>query len=106
MEVDYARAKLRKNKDDDLKQAFSKIPNSYDQSDIVREALRQFFFTIEGRVPLFTPEQLFNSSTIVKPQHRSYIKDVELKVNTATIQLEKIEEEEVDLDKAIDSILD
>lgn len=106
MEVDYARAKLRKNKDDDLKHAFSNIPNSYDQSDIVREALRQFFFTCEGRVPLFTPEQLFNSITSVKPQHRSHIRENDLVFEGTTIQLEKVEDDEVDLDKAIDSILD
>lgn len=107
MEVEYARAKLRKNKDDDLKQAFSKIPNSYDQSDIVREALRQFFFTCEGREPLFSPKQLFNSLTVVKPQHRSHIRDNDdLIFEATTIQLEKGEDDEFDLDNAIDSILD
>lgn len=104
MEVDYARAKLRKGKDEDIKFAFSRVPNHYDQSYIVREALRQFFFTCEGRVPLFTPDELFNKERVVMPQHRSH-RGAELKPNMEIVQLERIDEDEVDLDKAIDSIL-
>ncbi|WP_211747901.1 hypothetical protein [Paenibacillus sp. Marseille-Q4541] len=105
MEVDYARAKLRKGKDEDLKQAFSKIPNHYDQSYIVREALRQFFFTREGRTPLFYAEQLYETQTSIMPQHKAHVRDVELEIKPSHIKLEKVEED-IDLDKAIDSLLD
>lgn len=105
MEIDCVRARLRKGKDDDLKYAFSKIPDNYDQSYIVREALRQFFFSSDGRVPLFTTEQLFNEGAIIKPQHRAHISNIELELTTSNIQLTKIDDE-IDLDKAIDSLLD
>ena len=105
MEIDCVRARLRKGKDDDLKRAFSKIPDHYDQSYIVREALRQFFFSSDGRVPLFTTEQLFNEGTIVKPQHRAHISNAELEFKPLEIQLTKVDDE-IDLDKAIDSVLD
>ncbi|KAF6565274.1 hypothetical protein G9G63_08930 [Paenibacillus sp. EKM202P] len=44
-------ARLRNGKDDDLKKALSKLPIYYDESDIVREALRQFLFGHKGRKP-------------------------------------------------------
>ncbi|MDP9675393.1 Arc/MetJ-type ribon-helix-helix transcriptional regulator [Paenibacillus jamilae] len=44
-------ARLRNGKDDDLKKALSKLPVYYDESDIVREALRQFLFGHKGRKP-------------------------------------------------------
>lgn len=106
MEITCARARLRKGKDNDLINAFRKVPSHYDQSYIVREALRQFFFAAEGRVHLFTPQQLFNEESIVQPQHRSYVKDVELDFDNTELKLEKIEEDDINLDKAIDSLLD
>lgn len=37
-------ARLRPKKDDDIKTALETLPEYYDESDIVREALRLFFF--------------------------------------------------------------
>ena len=44
-------ARLRPKKDDDIKTALESLPEYYDESDIVREALRQYFFGNSGLLP-------------------------------------------------------
>ncbi|MCM3257135.1 hypothetical protein M3664_04970 [Paenibacillus lautus] len=58
-------ARLRENKDDDLRDALDNMPPYYDESDIVREALRQFFFGHEGRQPVLMGSQV-NSKVVVE----------------------------------------
>lgn len=55
-------ARLRPKKDDDIKIALSKLPAYYDESDIVREALRQFLFSHKGRAPQLLGSQVYEES--------------------------------------------
>lgn len=51
-------ARLRDKKDDDIRKALSALPVYYDESDIVREALRQFLFSHKGRKPEILGSQI------------------------------------------------
>ena len=88
-------ARLRPGKDDDIKKAIDSLPVYYDESDIVREALRQFLFSHEGRQPLILGSQIFKlenkSVTITKD---------EMEMNST---VEIIEED--DLDAKLDDFL-
>lgn len=55
-------ARLRPKKDDDIKTALGKLPAYYDESDIVREALRQFLFSHKGRAPQLLGSQVYEDS--------------------------------------------
>ncbi|MFI2856962.1 hypothetical protein ACH6EH_07450 [Paenibacillus sp. JSM ZJ436] len=57
-------ARLRPNKDDDLRKALNNLPPYYDESDIVREALRQFLFSHEGRQPSFIGSQVYRNTPV------------------------------------------
>ncbi|MEK4427641.1 hypothetical protein MHB54_00125 [Paenibacillus sp. FSL M7-0802] len=83
-------ARLRSGKDDDLKIALSKLPVYYDESDIVREALRQFLFGHKGRKP-----EILGSKVVI---------DDELVVNKE--ELEEVDFiSQSDLDKSLDDFI-
>ncbi|KAF6630682.1 hypothetical protein ACWA2B_09920 [Paenibacillus sp. CMM36] len=83
-------ARLRNGKDDDLKIALSKLPIYYDESDIVREALRQFLFGHKGRKP-----EILGSKVVI---------DDELVVNKE--ELEEVDFiSQSDLDKSLDDFI-
>ncbi|MBT2760007.1 hypothetical protein [Paenibacillus sp. ISL-20] len=54
-------ARLRPGKDDDIRKALKELPPYYDESDILREALRQFLFGHEGRPPTLIGSQVYSS---------------------------------------------
>lgn len=56
-------ARLRPKKDDDLRKALEHLPPYYDESDVVREALRQFLFSHKGRKPLIMGSQVLEDSS-------------------------------------------
>lgn len=93
-------ARLRNKKDDDLREAISKSPIYYDESDIVREALRQFYFGHTGREPLFKGEQLFipNNKSIELPQER------EIDVDPVG-ELERVNSDDDDLESNLDKFI-
>ncbi|WP_145413491.1 hypothetical protein [Paenibacillus xylanexedens] len=91
-------ARLRKKKDDDLKLALSNSPIYYDESDIIREALRQFYFGHTGREPLFRGDQLLytiNNET------------ADVDDEPEDIQLDKVELNDVDddLESNLDKVI-
>lgn len=94
-------ARLRNLKDDDLREAMENSPIYYDESDIVREALRQFFFGHTGREPLFRGEQLLykiESNTSALPQPN----ETELE---SAHELEIVEIDDDDLESNLDKFI-
>ena len=91
MEMKILRARLRKHKDKDLQEAMSKIPIYYDQSDIIREALRQFLFGHQGREP-----QLLGSEIM---------KDIGKVEEEELVELEEIELTDEDLEAKLDEFI-
>lgn len=82
-------ARLRPVKDDDLRIALGKLPPYYDESDIVREALRQFLFSHEGRQPVLMGSQV--------------VRNVQVE-DTTDIRLER-NDEEIDLEGNLDNFI-
>ncbi len=98
MAIKTVMARLRKKKDDDLKLALSNSPIYYDESDIIREALRQFYFGHTGREPLFRGDQLLytiNNET------------ADVDDEPEDIQLDKVELNDVDddLESNLDKVI-
>lgn len=98
MGVKVVIARLRPKKDDDIRNALSKLPSYYDESDIIREALRQFLFGHKGRTPQLQGSQI-------------EIKNNEYQLNgipeNEKFVLEKVssEEEDDDLEEALDKLI-
>ncbi|WP_181429817.1 hypothetical protein [Paenibacillus illinoisensis] len=87
---------MRELKDDDLKEAIANSPIYYDESDIVREALRQFYFGHTGREPLFRGEQLFNVNN----------KLADLPNKVEVLQLERVSDyDDDDLERNLDNFI-
>lgn len=93
-------ARLRPNKDDDIRMALSKLPVYYDEADIVREALRQFLFSHTGREPLIKDAQVFKATPIneLDKQNSLIIDDIE------NMNLDDSDDAE-ELDKKLDNFL-
>lgn len=65
MEKKIVRARIRDKKDADLREALAKIPIYYDESDIIREALRQFLFGHKGRKPQILAEDIIDEMLVM-----------------------------------------
>jgi Arc/MetJ-type ribon-helix-helix transcriptional regulator len=94
-------ARLRPNKDDDIRKALGKIPVYYDESDIVREALRQFLFSHKGRTPQLLGSQVYKEDENVKDINKD---DEVVEENCALERVEStvdIDDLESNLDKFI-----
>ncbi|MEC4565554.1 hypothetical protein L8C07_06310 [Paenibacillus sp. CMAA1739] len=83
-------ARLRDGKDEDLKEALKKLPVYYDESDIVREALRQFLFGHKGRKP-----EILGSKVLIEEE-----------IDTNRVELEEVDcISQLDLDKSLDEFI-
>lgn len=74
-----AKARLRPKKDDDLIKAWSSLPPHKDKSDIVREALRLFFFGVHP-----TPNNIIQASEkhIVLAEEKEFaVEEIEQIIN-------------------------
>lgn len=80
--MEIARARLRPDKDDDLRVAFDNLPKYVNPSEVVREALRQYFFKNEDRV---------NDKNYLVPD---------------SVDCDKDEEDEIDIEGNLDRMLD
>ncbi|MWV44792.1 hypothetical protein GRF59_14320 [Paenibacillus sp. HJL G12] len=78
MEVKIIRTRLRKHKDKDLQEAMSKIPIYYDQSDIMREALRQFLFGHLGRKPQLLGSEIMKCAEDIGEEELVKLEEVEI----------------------------
>ncbi|MGM1044715.1 MAG: hypothetical protein ACQEXX_01075 [Bacillota bacterium] len=85
-------ARLRPKKDDDLRKALDNLPPYYDESDVVREALRQFLFSHKGRKPLIMGSQVFDESSITDEEDSIVVEQV-------------VNESDNDLDNNLDSFI-
>lgn len=59
--------RLREGKDDDLFEAFETLPKYVDRSDVVREALRNYFFNAQTPIKSILLRSNFDQSEPVKP---------------------------------------
>ncbi|OMD76906.1 hypothetical protein [Paenibacillus odorifer] len=87
-------ARLRPNKDDDIRKALGKIPVYYDESDIVREALRQFLFSHRGRTPQLLGSQVYKEDDDVDKLEKVEDKkegNIVLEVVETSVDIEELE---------------
>lgn len=84
-------ARLRPGKDDDIRQALKEIPSYFDESDILRAALRQFLFGEN--------QSLLVGNQIAGTQVRQNEKYIE------SIPLSRIDTEDDDLDEKLDDFI-
>jgi Arc/MetJ-type ribon-helix-helix transcriptional regulator len=90
-------ARLRPKKDDDIRQALSELPSYYDESDVIREALRQFLFSHKGRIPLLLASRIENENND---------KLVDESSRDEKMVLERVlDEEDDDLEAALDNLI-
>lgn len=93
MGVKVVMARLRPKKDEDIQKALSNLPSYYDESDILREALRQFLFGHKGRVP-----QLLGSQVLVEREKNEVAETIDQEA-----QLERME---TDVENILEATLD
>lgn len=90
-------ARLRPKKDDDIRLALSRLPSHYDESDVIREALRQFLFSHKGRIPQLFGRQPETENNDINPLNKNPEKE---------IHLERVmDEEDDDLEAALDNFI-
>jgi hypothetical protein len=94
--VKVVMARLRPKKDEDIKKALSNLPPYYDESDILREALRQFLFGHKGRIP-----QLLGSQVFVEEKNSNVAVTIDQKVQLEQIETDDEDELEAALNKFI-----
>lgn len=85
-------ARLRPGKDDDIRQALKEIPSYFDESDILRAALRQFLFGHREVQPLLVG----NQDVTTQHRHVEYDED---------IPLIRSKEDDDDLDGKLDDFI-
>lgn len=84
--MEVIQARLRPKRDDDLKKAFMELPEHMDKADIIREAMRQYFFG--GVVKT-------NKVNIIDPTYD----------DESTISINKVDGSDDDLDAKLDFVL-
>jgi len=99
MEKKIVRARIRDIKDADLREALAKIPIYYDESDIVREALRQFLFGHKGRKPQILAEDIIDESILMSERTN------ELEDDEDEVVLEKVDISDEELEAKLDGQL-
>ncbi|GAV11463.1 hypothetical protein [Paenibacillus sp. NAIST15-1] len=87
MEVKVIQARLRPKRDDDLKKAFMELPDHVDKADIIREAMRQYFFGGGLKNNAVNNIKLVND-------------------DSSSIMINKVEDSDDDLDAKLDFTLD
>lgn len=104
MENKIVRARIRDMKDADLREALAKIPIYYDESDIIREALRQFLFGHKGRKPQIVAEDILDE-TIVMNQKKIELEDDDGNEDDEEVVLEEVDISDEELEAKLDGQL-